>query len=73
MHKLNDFESCDTINASVIHAHHLMNQMGSLMAVKSYKAMDVFEGLGGFKNMYPLVNYIVKSNLKESYGATLPG
>lgn len=43
------------------------------MAVKSYKAMDVFEGLGGFKNMYPLVNYILKSNLKESYGATLPG
>ena len=47
--------------------------MGSLMAIKSYKVAEVFEGLGGFKNMYPLVHYIGKSNLKESYGATKPG
>ena len=49
-----------------------MNKMGNLMAVKSYKVAEVFEGLGGFKNMYPLVHYIGKSNLRETYGATKP-
>ena len=69
---LNDFFSCDTINAQVMHVHQLMVQQGALTAVKAYRAADVFEGLGGFKNVYPLVHFITKSNLKEDYGAGKP-
>lgn len=29
---------------------------------------EVFESIGGFKNMYPAIHKIYKSNLKESFG-----
>ena len=49
-----------------------MNQMGCLAAVRSYRAVEVFEALGGFKNMYPLVHYVTQSNLKEALGPAKP-
>jgi hypothetical protein len=50
-----------------------MVQFGSLSAIKAYRAVEVFEGLGGWKNMYPLVHKIIKSNLKEDFGAAKAG
>lgn len=50
-----------------------MNQIGALTAVKSYRFAEVFEGLGGFKNMYPLMHFIMKSNMKEDLGVNKPG
>ena len=70
---IHDFQSIDLLNAQVIHVHQLMVQLGSLAAVKSYRAVEVFGGLGGFKTMYPLVHFVTKSNLKEDYGAGKPG
>ena len=60
-----DFYSDDKLNAQVIHAHSLMHQAGHLVALKTYRATEVFEGLGGFKLMYPLIHLIMKSNLRE--------
>ena len=68
-----NFNSCDTLNAQVIHVHQLMVQLGCLMALKTYRAAVVFEGLGGFKNIYPLVHLISKSNLREDFGPKKPG
>lgn len=62
---LPDFVSVDDLNAQAMHAHSLLNQTGHLVAMRSYRAVEVFEGLGGFKLMYPLVHFIMKSNLKE--------
>lgn len=42
-----------------------MHQAGHLVALKTYRAVEVFEGLGGFKLMYPLINLIMKSNLRD--------
>ena len=50
-----------------------MVQLGCLMALKTYRAAVVFEGLGGFKNIYPLVHLISKSNLREDFGPKKPG
>ena len=44
-----------------------------MTAVKTYRAAEVFEGLGGFKNVYPLVHLITESNLKDDYSAIMPG
>ena len=49
-----------------------MVQLGSLTALKTYRAAFVLEGLGGFKNIYPLVHLISKSNLRD-YGPKKPG
>ena len=53
--------------------HQLLVQFGSLCAIKVNRFVEVFEGLGGFKNMYPLVNHVAKSNLKEDFGAAKAG
>ena len=60
-----DFESIDILNSQVIHVHSLMHQVGNLLALKCYRSIEVLEGLGGFKLMYPLIHLIMKSNLKE--------
>jgi hypothetical protein len=43
--------------------HQLANKKRSLMAVHSRIPSEVFVSIGGFKNMYPLVQNVIKSNL----------
>lgn len=44
-----------------------------MCAVHSKRPSEVLVGLGGFKQMYPLVESIVKSNLTSSMGVNAPG
>jgi hypothetical protein len=45
--------------------HQLANEKKNLMAVHSRVPSEVFVSLGGFKNMYPLVQNVIKSNLYQ--------
>lgn len=70
---ITDFFTADTINSQVVHVHSLLVQLGSISAIRAFRAVEVFEGLGGFKNMYPLIVNIAKSNLKDDFGAARCG
>ena len=52
--------------------HSICVQQGNLVAVHSKLPSEVIVGLGGFKNMYPLVHFITSSNLLE-VGRSKPG
>lgn len=60
-----EFCTAETFTQAVIAGHQILNKHGFICAVHSRKASEVFVGIGGFKNVYPLVDKIVKSNLNE--------
>jgi hypothetical protein len=56
----------------VIHLHTLAVQQKVLGAVHQRIPAEIFTCLGGFKNIYPLVDNVVKSNLAD-LGQLKPG
>jgi len=62
----------DNFTSTVIIAHQVLNKHGYICAVHSRKTSEVFVGMGGFKNMYPLIGKILKSNIIE-LGRGKPG
>jgi len=62
----------DELNATVLHMHSLYNQAGSLCIVHNKPPVEILVNLGGFKNMYPLVEKVLDSNLYE-LGSHAPG
>ena len=43
----------------------MLNKQGHLVAVHCKRASEVFVGVGGFKNFYPLIDRIKTSNILE--------
>ena len=62
-HCIKDFSILDDYTSQAIHLHQLANQKKNLAAVHSRIPSEVFVSIGGFKNMYPLVENVIKSNL----------
>ena len=53
-------------------AHLMLQKHGYICAAHCRKASDFLVGLGGFKNMYPLVPKLINSNILE-LGRSKPG
>ena len=43
----------------------MLNKHDYITAVHSRRTSEVFVAIGGFKNMYPIIAKIFKSNLKD--------
>lgn len=59
------FQSVDTLNEQMSQIHNTLHKLGYFTAVHHKRTSDVLVGLGGFTNMYPLIEKVLKSNLAE--------
>ena len=62
----------DKYTMQVIHLHTLAVQQKVLTAIHQRSPAEIFTCLGGLKNLYPLVDNVIKSNL-VSLNQTKPG
>ena len=60
-----EMKSEDRNIEQIIQLHYLLWKSGHLSAVHSRLPCEVFESIGGFKNLYPVIYKICKSNLND--------
>ena len=63
--KVRTFHSLDKYTMQVAHLHTLAYQQRVLTSVHARMPAEVFMCLGGFKNLYPLVDNVLNSNLSQ--------
>jgi pyruvate/2-oxoglutarate/acetoin dehydrogenase E1 component len=69
-----EIKTLDEFTTPIVLIHSTAAQAGHLSAVHSVSPSKIFVSFGGFKNILPLVEKVLKSNLRDlSVNRTKPG